>query len=112
MKYSNVRVKCSDRLLIELDKFKAFCSDDTTGYVEDFINEAQEGIAEAMADARLTHNLNEDGTVFSEMRLVIPHIVWAFIKSFIHGKEEDYTEIGLFFEEIGRIQDAEFKRGF
>ena len=111
MRYSKVRVKCSDRLVGELGRFKTFCATEKEEvFIDDFFDEVIKGVIETMALARMNKDINEDGTVYSEFSLTVPMVVWSYVKEYVNNHEEGYEDIELFFDEISRLRENEFRR--
>ncbi len=111
MRYSRVRVKCSDQLIEELKRFKDYCMlEKNAVFIKDFFDEVIAGIKETMERARLLNDIEEDGTVYREFSLTVPMVVWDYVKEFSANHEEGYQDIELFFDEIGRIKETAFRR--
>ena len=108
MKYANVKVKCSDELLMEIDKFNAVL-EERSEELFDFLQEVKEGVAERLHVARIR---NEDSghIVYAEISMTLPKSIYEKAKNYICTKSSEYTELYLLFENIARIKEYHFRR--
>lgn len=108
MKYTTVRVKCSDDLISEIDDFISDLDVCNEAMIE-FLLEVKEGVQEKLFSVNRRKEKSDD-IMYAEFFMTLPKSVRDIAKEYISSKESDHSELCLLFENIVRVKEHLFKR--